>query len=871
MKKYLFLKGAFCLFAILAMIMAVGCSKNSTGTGSTGSNTVTFNLTMPETDTGLEGHAVQAYILTQWGDTVAVKSGESTIESGAATVTVTGVANGTFAVLVAVDSANDGFGTDLFQDGDKVWAGLHVAVAANKTIEVGQYYWETYRTSAVVMAIDGVPAGKDGKVIGAAVFDNTVDDLSNLNTQPFFAGDAIVYNNSAVVIMRDQSTNKSAARKAMVPVGDYKLWMIVDCDGTPEQWHQNQGNIPLSNGDLIYHTTFAYEGGTTADLWRDVTASFEALVAYQVTVNFTLPDDASLDGHNAYVCIWSNWGDEVPALVGQGTVSGSTGTVTANVFTPGAYMISVNVDVDGHQYNSGQAPINANDLIWGALNVEIDANKTITIASSAWQHTDQNSVAYGIDGIPAGHDGEVIGGGLFPEGYQPVGHPLIEPISGGWGVIYNNSCIIVMHENNPSQKSFRPATIPDGDYSVWMIIDVDGTPEDWTINGHNPITNGDLVTNYNLTYTGNNSTEFRHTGTFEALQFSTISLNLHLPEGTLQDGRTLAAALWSNVDDTITEAEAYGVVSGQTATLTLDVAEPGTYQLMVGADVDGSGMVINQVQLTRHDLFWGTLDLAIDGDLSITIADSAWQTFSKAVVGIKGIPDGHDGQIICAGAYEQGRPVLSPTERPLYGGTGFVYNNSALLSISGINAGPDSILQTGNYDLWFLLDVDGDYNNYRHGYFYPITVGDGYYKYNFDYTNDPERTQSFTFTTGSFSSFVGIYGTVTCPTYTTGNIYLYTFTKNPLTDTTARSMSQVLLTSPGVYGLPYFANDSCYVAGFWDADASGEDGGPTGPDLLGAYGVAQDGDITAMERVHSSALSSNNIDVELWSPLPTRK
>lgn len=872
MKKYSFLNMAFCLFAIVIFLGAIGCSKKSTDTNGSTGYTVTLKLALPESATSMEGHSAQAAILANWGDTVAVKTGEALIANDTATVNVTGVASGTYAVLVSIDSAGDGFGDDLFQNGDRFWAGLNVVVSANKTITVGQYYWQTYESDAVIMAVKGVPAGKDGKVLGAGIFPDSIDVLAQVQLEPLIGGDGIIYNNSVVLALRGNNSEKSVAHTGTLPTGNYTLWTVVDCDGTPEQWHQENGNNPISDGDLIYHTAFEFQQNTPSDYWRTVTGTFEALSAYQLTVNFTLPDDAELAGHSAYITLLSELEDSIPVAVGQGTVSsGGNGTITADVFVPGTYVIAVSVDVDGHTYVPGEVPVHENDLLWGALNVSIDADKSITIAAEAWQHNDSNTVAYAIDGIPAGHDGEVIGGGLFPDGYQPVGHPLAEPVAGGWGIVYNSSCLIIMHTNSERRKALTRTSIPTGDYDVWLIVDVDGTPQDWNVNGYNPITSGDLITSYDLAYTsGENHGPMKHTGSFETLQLSTVSLNLQLPYQRVANGNTLAATLWRNVDDTVTVAEAYTEVSGQTATLSLAVAEPGTYQLMVGADVDASGMNSRNL-LTQTDLFWGTLDLSIDGDISIAIGDTLWQTFDKVVVGIKGIPAGHDYQVIAAGVYAKGAAILNPNERPGYGGYGFVYNNSALLSVRSIDEGAKSTMPTGSYDLWFLLDTDGQLVQYLSGYHYPITIGDQYYHYNYEYTENPERTDAFSFVDGSFAPFVGIYGTVTCPTYTSGNIYLLTFDKNPLTDTTAKSQSTVLLTAPGVYGLPYFSNDSVYVAGFWDVDGSGDYNGPTTGDLLGAYGVANGGDITAMEKIQSGSLSTTDIDVELWSPFSSSR
>jgi hypothetical protein len=164
-------------------------------------------------------------------------------------------------------------------------------------------------------------------------------------------------------------------------------------------------------------------------------------------------------------------------------------------------------------------------------------------------------------------------------------------------------------------------------------------------------------------------------------------------------------------------------------------------------------------------------------------------------------------------------------------------------------------------DAYYLVDVDGHISDYGDSPAHPITVGDRYFKETISV--DP-ISGGYYEPSGTFLPIIGVAGTVSCPSWTSNNLYMYLFHENPFTAQNVDPAAQTILTAPGAFVLPCLSNDSVFVLGLWDADGSGDDGGPTPGDLIGAYGVPVDGSLNNMTRIATSTLSTSGKNFTIW-------
>lgn len=197
--------------------------------------------------------------------------------------------------------------------------------------------------------------------------------------------------------------------------------------------------------------------------------------SFTITFNLTGPD-TELDGHEVSASLWTDWGDETPYVRGDATISGNSATITIADVESGTYHLMVVIDYQGDGLDEDN-PVEQGDIFWGALNVEINEDKTISVLEDYWQH--YHSITFGIQSIPAGHAGELIAVGIFEDGASVMDFDT-EPLMGGLGFIYNNTALIAMNPTDYSEDSlWYDWQLESGNYDVWMIIDHDGSIEDW--------------------------------------------------------------------------------------------------------------------------------------------------------------------------------------------------------------------------------------------------------------------------------------------------------------------------------------------------------------------------------------------------------
>lgn len=577
-----------------------------------------------------------------------------------------------------------------------------------------------------------------------------------------------------------------------------------------------------------------------------------------ITFNLTLPPDSNLDGKAVRAAIYNSWGDSVAYKTSNGTVDSITATVAVTGVAEGAYQVLVVVDAGNDGF--GDNPVDPGDYFWGVINLTINQNQTINLTRYYWQRL--HSLVVGVQGIPYGNDGKVCGLGLFEPGTDVLGGGIGD-VSGGAAIIYNNSALIAINAPEGQDSLWQ---LPSGTYDIWTIVDIDGQPEDW-FEDEGEITEGDLVDSIvNWTYEPDENSWIQLSFSYYALSAVDIGFSVTMPDNYSLNGHQVYFTFWANWGDSTPARLDSAVVTNNQANITIPFFVARTFQVMVVVDVDNSGP---DNFLTRGDLLWGVLDVTADEDETFNISGAALQEFQSIVFGIDDIPYGHDGLPLGIGVVNDGENILNRHERNLAGGVAMIYHNSAILAVNLADNYPDSLLGTGDYDIWFLIDVDGEIEDYEDSLYWPVTVNDMYYQHN--YHHEAGSNEYFDLIqTASFSTMVGVSGTVTCPTWVSGGgaVYVLLFDGDPLQDSLAEELNWVQLSQPDEYLIPITQNTDLYTVGFWDADSSGSENGPTAGDLIGGY--SHSGNLDSLIMIYSGLSGQTGIDFELNTPYTLR-
>lgn len=572
-----------------------------------------------------------------------------------------------------------------------------------------------------------------------------------------------------------------------------------------------------------------------------------------VTFNITAPYFEETSGKPIEVSVWSSWDDDLPLLTQSGTVSGATLSLSIADVDTGTYLVTVAIDVDNNGFGTG--PADEGDLLWAALDIIVLGDETITVSQYGWHYIEGHLIAFGIRGIPAGNSGEIIALGIFEDGAD-IYLDSVETIYGGVGLVYGETAVIFAMEDVEDSNAVA-IELPTGNYDVYMVVDLDGTLDDWFgIDSHgpagNPITNGDLLASYNLTYDAAGDHNFIISPTFEEVQAYILTFNITAPDANF-NGLSVMAVLMHNFDQNDPTAVDTSTISSGTATISLSVLAAGTYSFAVIIDGTENGFGdLEDPPVDAGDFVWGATGISITGDKTVNIGGDSWQYYHSMIIALDNVPAGHDGEIFAVAMLPDGSNPLDPyiDEHAEMFGLGLVYENSAFIALTPADGydNPDWVLQEGNYDIWCLVDVDGtladyDYPEGDSSASNPSTVGDWYVLYDYAYDTSYQSHDDFIFAEGTFDQIVGITGTVSCPPWNGdgGDIYVYLFRESPLISDSSDTYSYDVISQPGTYSLPCFPGDSVVVIGFWDMDNSGEWDGPThAVDYFGGYGTAVD-------------------------------
>jgi len=464
---------AFAALAFLIGIAFTACDETTTDPEPgdlPASGTVTFDIAVPFYDeTG--GKQFQASIWSDWDSETPLFTESGTISATSLSFDIADVDTGIYAVSVSIDIAEDGFG-----EGDLVWAAIDVPVDGDETITITQYGWQYVEDNVIAFGVRGIPEGNHGEIFALGIFEDGADIFAD-SLETIYGGVGLVYGTSAVVFTtEDVSEGDSTGYE--LPTGNYDVYMLVDLDGSMEDWFAMEGGPignPITNGDYIASYNLVYDA-LTDDYGFLISPTFEEVQAFTLTLNLTAPEYESLEGNSVLTVLFSDFDNENPITADSTVVSSGTATSTLTVLAAGIYSFAAVIDVTGNGFGSLEdPPVDAGDLVWGAVDISINADKTVNITADAWQY--YHSIIVAVNNVPSGHDGEVFAVGMFPSGENPFTPQLVQEAEMvGVGLIYENSAFIALWPGDDGGGSWL---LPEGDYDIWCLIDVNGTLTDY--------------------------------------------------------------------------------------------------------------------------------------------------------------------------------------------------------------------------------------------------------------------------------------------------------------------------------------------------------------------------------------------------------
>jgi len=595
---------------------------------------------------------------------------------------------------------------------------------------------------------------------------------------------------------------------------------------------------------------------------------------HSVTFNLTIPEYDNMDDLPVTAYLFESEDDDNPYKSEQATISNSEASITLEDIEEGEYVIMVVVS-SGDSSNSEQT-LEKGDMFWGALDVDIDDDETITITEDYWQRF--HSVLFGIRGIPSGHTGEVIAAGIIEDGADWTALEA-NLIWGTYTVIYNTTAILAPCPIDwEGENEWMDESLPADDYDVLFLLDVDGSPDDYQLDGpYNPISDDDYMYQYNYTCElGADDEDYTYlTSAFTpvVLTGNTLTINYELPPmGELSveyDEPSIVVSLWDDFSDDDPVRAQSALVEGNEGTVAINCVANGTYHILVAIK---EGFTDSSANSEGEDdphgfLFWGALDFVINSDNTINVEDKWWQWTMDIIIGVKGIPNGNNGEQIMLQLFPDSVDVMGyyGKENLVRMGMGTVFNNASLVGMIPPmpTCGPDSFLinssfedsfdfelESGSYQLVALIDQNFDtlaFNPDDSTQMYnPFTIGEPFAFIDYTY-NSAEETDKIQILTGSFSEMVGITGSISCSLYTGGDIYIV-FSEDNKLDTTETSIVyedstddgpffsfDVLSDTSEEYGLAVFPGVKGFVLGLWDVDGSGLFDGPNSGDYVGVY------------------------------------
>ncbi len=198
-------------------------------------------------------------------------------------------------------------------------------------------------------------------------------------------------------------------------------------------------------------------------------------------------------------------------------------------------------------------------------------------------------------------------------------------------------------------------------------------------------------------------------------QPGTVTFNITAPYFQETSGKPIEISIWSTLNDDLPLMTQSGFVSDSIISLNIADVDGGDYFVTVAIDIDNNGFGGGAAD--EGDLIWAALDIAVDGDVIVTISQYGWTFVDGPLVvfGVRGIPAGNAGEIMALGIFEDGADINVDSVEMVYGGVGLIYGSTAVVFAMDNLADSGSVrvgLPNGNYDVYALVDLDGDLNEW---------------------------------------------------------------------------------------------------------------------------------------------------------------
>jgi len=594
--------------------------------------------------------------------------------------------------------------------------------------------------------------------------------------------------------------------------------------------------------------------------------------SYSVTLNVSLPsndyDTEAVEGHAVSFYLFDANIDETALYSGTSSISSGSASIAIENVTNGDYLMLAAIDYDGE---TNTDLLEQGDLIWGALDVSVSGDLTINIDEDYLQRF--HSIVVGIKGIPSGHTGQPLACALLEDGdsYWNLKENIV---MGSVTTLYNQTAILALgpvdiEDTLDYDTEWANYQLSPGDYDMFFLIDHDGDVSDYDDEENlDPYSEGDLFFSFGYLYTQSHALYdiLIATGSFEPLEFSDIQLSVNFKlrnDDYLEvTGDTVRLALWEHLEDENPLQSSYSVLDGSFDSLSVGGIPEGTYQIT---------LTIGDDEQSNDDFMgWAALNVDISDDASISVDSLWWQWVSNMTLAVSGVPSAYEGEMVLFGVFDgEGNYFeFEDDSNFLASGLGYVYNSSAVVSIQPEN---DQIteLPLGTYKLMVQIDPDGDYNYYNDldidsvQMFLTYEVGDPYWATTINYDNTAAENDFIFLNAGTFSTFLGISGTVSCPSWNDGggDIYVLLFENNPFGDVSdSGPLSWNIISQPGDYAIPVMSGMDGYVVGVWDVNDNGmEGGGPDAGDYIGYYGYSVD----SLYQVQVLSSDIEDIDITL--------
>jgi len=237
----------------------------------------------------------------------------------------------------------------------------------------------------------------------------------------------------------------------------------------------------------------------------------------------------------------------------------------------------------------------------------------------------------------------------------------------------------------------------------------------------------------------------------------TVSINMAVPtDNTEEDlnGSNATAYMFENSIDETPLYTSTAQVANDNLAFTIDEVSEGEYVVFVVLDIT-EDVSSGDIPIAKGDAFWGALDVEVANDLTINLTEDYWQRYHSIIVTLTGIPSGHSGQVLGCALAEDGHEIWEIVNNMLMGSLTLLYNNTAILGLDPSDTESDTEwdnyqLETGEYDLHFLIDHDGNIEDYdSETDVDPFTDGDLVYTYDYSYSASSPADQ-FPLVTATF-------------------------------------------------------------------------------------------------------------------------